>query len=346
MARTARRLFAGRLRALRESTFPVKITQDQLAAALGRGKPLSNAAISMWENGEIDKWPSEARLVQYALIFSLPQSFGPVAQVPEESALDKPARLRFQRLRTELLELREAAEQEGRRERSGAGVPEGNELWHHDRDEKVFVVAPELPAEERAPGTDEHGLNYLRLARYGDLDAFFEMYVALTRMGFRNLSHRSAREPGIGTSRNLVLLGGPVRNPLTRTFLHLLDLPFAQRADSPVGPAEFTLADGTVVSPNVLDRAHVVEDVGLFVRAANPTNPDCDITICSGAYTYGVLGAVHLFTNSRLAADNIEAVRARLGQARGFAVLFRVKVIDGRVPTPRLPAAIIECVPL
>src|SRR5262245_61666778 len=136
MVRTARRLLASRLRALRESTFGVKLTQDQLAAALGRGKPLSSAAISMWENGEIDKWPSQSRLVEYALIFSTPRSLGPTPHVPEESKLDKPARLRFQQLRTELLELRESAEQEARRERSDPASPAGNELWHHNRDDK------------------------------------------------------------------------------------------------------------------------------------------------------------------------------------------------------------------
>ena len=339
MVRTARRLLASRLRALRESTFAAKLTQDQLAAALGRDKPLSSAAISMWENGEIDKWPSQSRLVQYALIFSTPQSLGPAPHVPDESTLDKPARMRFQALRKDLLELRNAAEQEARRERSTPSSLGGNELWHHDRGEKLFVVAPEVPA-------DDEGINYIRLARYGDLDAFFEMYVALTRMGYHNLSHRSAREPGIGTARNLVLIGGPGANPLTRTFQHLLDLPIEQRTEPAGGPEVFRMPDGTTVLPKVLDGSHVVEDVGLFVRAVNPTNPDTDVTICSGCYTYGVLGAVHLVTNPRLAADNLQAVRDRLGQTRSFAVLFRVKVIDRRVPTPRLPSAIVDCVAL
>jgi transcriptional regulator with XRE-family HTH domain len=341
MARTARRLLASTLRALRESSFAVKITQDQLAAALGMGKPLSSAAISMWENGESDKWPSESRIIQYALIFSTPQSLGPAPHVPDETKLDKPARIKFQRLRTELLALREGAEQEARRERSAPAALGGNDLWHHDRDEKVFVVAPELAQGERP--ADEPSASYVRLARYGDLDAFFEMYVALTRMGYRNLSHRSAREMGIGTSRNLVLIGGPGGNPLTRTFLHLLDLPIQQRAES---PEVFVGSDGTAVPPKALGGEHVVEDIGLFVRAANPTNPDTDVTICTGTYTYGVLGAVQLFTNPRLAAENVEAISARLGQLGRFAVLFRVKVIDGRVPTPRLPSAIIECVAL
>jgi transcriptional regulator with XRE-family HTH domain len=344
MARTARRLLAGRLRALRESAFPMKVTQDQLAAALGMGKPLSSAAISMWENGEVDKWPSESRIIQYALVFSTPRSLGPPPRVPTEPELDKPAKLRFQSLRTELLALREDAEHEARRERSTPASGGGSELWHHDRGEKLFVVAPELPKGEHP--ADEHSTSYVRLARYGDLDAFFEMYVALTRMGYRNLSHRSAREKGIGTTRNLVLIGGPGDNPLTRTFMHLLGLPITQRAES---PSVFTGSDGTSVLPTVLDGAEVVEDIGLFVRAANPTNPETDVTICTGTFTYGVLGAVQVFTNPRLAAENLDAVRARLDQkdqAGGFAVLFRVKVIDGRVPTPRLPSAILDCVAL
>lgn len=345
MARTARRLLASRLRTLRETAFDVKLTQDQLAAALGVDRPLSGAAISTWENAEIDKWPSARRIVQYALIFSTPQSLGPTPHVPEESTLDKRELVRFQQLRAELLELREGAEREAKRERATPGPAGGYELWHHERTEKLFVVAPELPPSERMPYADERNVNYIRLARYGDLDAFFEMFVALTRMGYANLSHRSAREHGIGTARNLVLIGGPDFNPLTRTFLHLLNLPI-QHATSAGGAAGFVLADGTPVQPTVIDESQVIEDIGLFVRATNPTNPDTDVTICSGVYTYGVLAAVHLFTNQRLAGDNLQAVHDRLGQAHNFAVLFRAKVIDGRVPTPRLPAAIVDCVGL
>ncbi|HEU5472406.1 MAG TPA: helix-turn-helix transcriptional regulator [Actinophytocola sp.] len=343
MSRAARRLLASRLRALRETTFPVKITQEALATALGKGKPLSSAAISMWENGEVDKWPSESRLVQYALIFSSARGIGLSAPPTDVSTLDKPARIRFHRLRTELLELRDSAEREAKQERGAPDPLGGNELWQHDRAEKVYVVAPELSPESAAA---DGGRGYVRLARYGDLDAFFEMFVALTRMGYRNLSHRSAREPGIDTARHLVLLGGPAGNPLIRTFFHLLDLPFEQPEVASGAPERFRLADGTPVLPAVLGERQVVEDVGLFVRAANPTNPDTDVTICGGSHTYGVLGAVHLFTNPRLGADNVAVVRERLGGTRGFAVLFRVKVIDGRVPPPRLPGSIIDCVRL
>jgi transcriptional regulator with XRE-family HTH domain len=342
MTRNARRLFASRLRELRESTFPAKVTQDQLAAALGHGKPLSSAAISTWENGEIDKRPTESRIIQYALLFSTPQSLVPRPHVPAESKLDKPARIRFEQLRTELLKLRESAEQEAKREKTDPDTPV---LWHHDRSEKMLVVAPELPSGEQTSYAHSNSPNYVRLARYGDLDAFFDMYNALTRMGYHDLSHRSAQEPGIDLERNLVLIGGPAWNELTRTFMSHLDLPIKQNLSAEGQPDVFTTSNGSSAEPTLLhDSGHVIEDVGLFVRATNPTNPDTDVTICSGIFTHGVLGAVHSFTNPKVAGENVEVIRERLGQTTSFATLFRVKVIGGRVPTPRLSTAIIDCV--
>lgn len=350
MTRTARRQLASRLRELRESAFPARVTQDQLAAALGEDKPLSSAAISTWENGEIDKRPTEARILQYALVFSTPRSLEPAPHTPTESKLDKSARARYQELRAELLELREGAELEARRERSDPSPLDSNAIWHHDRAEKLFVVAPELPETEQLKYARPDSPNYVRLARYADLDAFFEMYNWLTRMGYHNLSHRSASEPGIGSARNLVLIGGPSWNILTRAFLHLLRLPITQHMEPSGTPDFFTASDGSSLMPTVIDlgdgHEQVVEDVGLFVRATNPSDPETDITICSGIFTHGVLGAVRSFTNPHVAAENVEAIRERLGQTTGFAALFRVNVIGGRVPTPRLSTAILDCVAL
>src|SRR2546430_2144349 len=198
MTRNARRQLASRLRELRESSFQVRVTQDQLAAALGESKPLSSAAISTWENGEIDKRPTESRIIQYALVFSTPRSLEPAPHTPAESKLDKSARDRFHQLRAELLELREGAEHEARRERSEPSSLDTNAIWHHDRAEKLFVVAPELPATERASFAHRESPNYVRLARYADLDAFFEMYIALTWMGYHNRSTRPAGAGGFG----------------------------------------------------------------------------------------------------------------------------------------------------
>lgn len=350
--RSARRQLARRLRDLREGAFGEKVKQDELAAAFGGRKPLSTAAISTWENGEIDKRPSEARIIQYALVFSTPSSMRPAPHIPRESALDGSTRDRYDELRTELLTLREDAEEEARMEKAGArsALVPADEIWHHDRDVKVFVVASELPIDQRPPFAREKGaFNYSRLARYADLDAFFTMFNSLTKRGYRNLSHRSAGERSIGTARTLVLLGGPAWNPLTRTMLHLLDLPIQQSMQPDGRPDHFLRPDGSPVLPTIIDTGdggkEIIEDVGLFVRAPNPMNPETDVTICSGIYTPGVLGSALAFTYPGIAHENVQAVREHVGQASAFAALFRVKVVDGRVPTPRLAHEIIDCVP-
>ena len=67
-----RQLLAQRLRALREDR---KITQPQLARALGDSKPLSVPLISSWESQTNPRIPPLARLESYAAIFATARSF-------------------------------------------------------------------------------------------------------------------------------------------------------------------------------------------------------------------------------------------------------------------------------
>lgn len=348
MARNARRQFARRLRELREFELGEKLTQDALATAFSQRRALTGAAISTWENGENDKRPSDKRIVDYALLFSTPDNIKPEPYVPAESSLDKVARQQFYTLRRELLRLREEADQEARRERSvGPSRSIANEMWQHDRTEEIVVVTSEVPEEEAPDNARADSVNYTRLARYGQLDAFFELYVRIAELGYRNRRHRSANERGIDPAHNLVLLGGPSRNRLTRNFIQILGLPIEQRIRHDEKPESFVLPDGSEAEPTVVDFAdgeqEVIEDVGLFVRATNPMNPDADITICTGGYTAGVLGAVRIFTHPDTTTANIDVVRDRLGQLTNFYVLFKVPVVNGRVPPPRLGSTLMTC---
>ena len=63
----ARRL-AERLRDLREHEFR-KLTQKQLAQALGGSEPLSIATVSLWETAGSHRLPPPQRLGTYARLF-------------------------------------------------------------------------------------------------------------------------------------------------------------------------------------------------------------------------------------------------------------------------------------
>lgn len=352
MARNARRQFARRLRELREYELGEKITQEGLAAAFSDRRSLTGAAVSMWESGDSDKRPSDARLQQYALLFSSPEHLKPAPHVPAESSLDKKARQQFYDLRRELHRLRDEAEREARRERSAvtpAAIPR-NDVWHHDRAADIMVVTSQIPEDALPDNARAHSVNYSRLARYGNLDAFFELYVKLAAMGYQNRHHRSADDRGIDLDYNLVLLGGPTFNRLTRNFLQMLNLPLRQDVQPRGKPEYFVLANGDEAHPQVVDfpdgEQELVEDVGLFVRAASPANPNADVTICTGSYTAGSLAAVRAFSHEDVAQSNIDAVRERIGRVTNFFALFRVPVVNGRIPPPRLASSLIECQPL
>lgn len=351
MARNARRQFARRLRELREFELGEKLTQEGLAAAFSTRRSLSGAAVSTWENGDSDKRPSDERLTQYALLFSSSEHLRPEPHVPAESALGKAARQQFVDLRRELHRLRDEADQEARRERSVAPAAAArNEMWPHDRVDDIMVVTSEV-SDDRLPDTARaRSMNYSRLARYGDLDAFFELYVRLAAMGYQNRHHRSANDRGIDLEQTLVLVGGPSRNRLTRNFLQLLNLPLTQQG-APFGQADyFVLDDGDELRPTVADfpdgEQELVEDVGLFVRARNPANPETDLTICTGGFTAGTLAAVRAFTSQEVADANIGVIKSEVGRITDFYALFRVPVVNGRVPAPRLSVSLLQATAL
>jgi hypothetical protein len=69
-------LLAWRLRALREERWPgMRVTQVQLAQALGGTKPLSVPVIASWESLTNPKVPPLPRLEAYAALFASRRSF-------------------------------------------------------------------------------------------------------------------------------------------------------------------------------------------------------------------------------------------------------------------------------
>src|SRR5579863_2338300 len=102
-----RQLLAQRLRGLREDR---KITQPQLAAAFGGGKPLSVPLISSWESQTNPHIPPPARLEGYAAVFATSRSFD--SAVPRRLSSDEMTdeeRRAMTELRQELTHLRSDA---------------------------------------------------------------------------------------------------------------------------------------------------------------------------------------------------------------------------------------------
>src|SRR5438067_1572073 len=103
-----RLLMARRLRALREDRWPdLKITQSQLAQALGGDKPLSVPLISSWETQANPKIPPPARIDGYAALFATRRSFtGDTPRLIKPADMDDGERQEMAEIRRELTQLR------------------------------------------------------------------------------------------------------------------------------------------------------------------------------------------------------------------------------------------------
>jgi transcriptional regulator with XRE-family HTH domain len=346
---------ARRLRDLRESQ---QLTQSVLACALSTDSRVVVATISSWESLSNPKLPPEDRLRAYALLFCRASTGSTPPRVWREDDLSAGERERFQNLLRGLLALRDAVRQQPE---SSLGTPYSFDF----ESGRITIVCPELPDVGRSPLADKSNPNHTRLYRYADLDALVEMW---GHVRSSNPEHRAGhRLPAELTADHLpghlILLGGIGWNKVTSRLLRVLDvLPIRQvavpeQADGEVfrsrDGAEYRplweegddagLEDPTGASVEMTPQdswcdgkpLELVEDVALLARLRNPFNHSRTITICTGVYSRGVLGAVRTLTDEAVREQN-EAYIAHRFPSGSFAVLMRVPVVNGEALTPDL----------
>ncbi|KJK45111.1 hypothetical protein UK23_27130 [Lentzea aerocolonigenes] len=330
---------AGRLRSLRTTSQTGKaIAQRQLAEALGVSVPL----LSSWERRHDPVLPPEHRLAAYATFFATARSverqpFRIIAQLTcdEQAVRDS--------LLAELTGLRESAERGIPIE---VASPFADDLWRFPATQDITIVCAELPDRllTQRPFTDPEDPDYAELYRYSDLDSLLELHGHIRALNpssnVQVRSGASSLEPDRYTG-HLVLLGGVDWNQVTAGVLHRADLPVRQQnraEDSDVTGFEVAERGALTTFRPVLRnqgyRKVIVEDVAHFGRVSNPFNLKRTITICNGAHSRGVLGAVRALTDARFRDRNNAYVRSRFAGSDTFSILSRVQVLQGSVVTP------------
>jgi hypothetical protein len=70
--------------------------------------------------------------------------------------------------------------------------------------------------------------------------------------------------------------------------------------------------------------------------AETPFNPNTTIILVHGIHTFGVLGAVHAFSQDVASKNNVEMILDRFGLDPHFESWFPVEVISGGAITPEV----------
>jgi len=343
-----RQALARHLRVLREERWPnMKITQPQLAQALGGERPLSVPLISSWESPSNPKIPPIPRLEAYATFFATERS---VAENPPRllspAEMTEPERRAKDELLRELMGLRNQAMSATQ---TPSPSPEFEALssgpWRFDDGKPITIVCAQLPQEflARMPYTDRDDPDFVELYTYSDLDSLFELHGHLRAANPRSqVEYRTAqRLQSDDYTTHLVSLGGVDWNRATVSLLDQLQLPVRQVTnwDSPDGAYFEVEENGRTIQhqprlDEVQGRKILREDVALFARAVNPYNRVRTVSICNGMYAGGVYGAVRALTDARFRDRNATYLQERFGSSETFCILSRVRVESGSALTP------------
>lgn len=192
---------------------------------------------------------------------------------------------------------------------------------------QIKIVCPQLPRSYQPTYAQKGSPEFVNLARYGDLDTLAEVLTLLPKL-FPNaeVKYLTAGEvQRVDRHGDLIVLGGPDFNKLTRELMRTARLPFQYRTiGSKSAFVEIPTAREFLIQTTT--KGTIRKDFGLFARFPNPLNVDRTVVLIGGLQTFGVLGSVQAFSMNATGKKNAKLVTKLCSGVPGFAVLVPVSV--------------------
>jgi hypothetical protein len=229
--------------------------------------------------------------------------------------------------------------------RNGSTAHEPRErcFWFDPDCREVHVICAPEPEMSRFANTDAE--NYLFIDGLEDRDALMELAMFLSRAlpRARIVRHSSSTITPDVLSSNLVVLGGPMNNHVTRDLMRALEVPLCFDL---VGE-QMRLGDGPQFRLASED-GRPSRDAGYFGRFRNPFDRSHRVVLCQGFYTFGTLAAAGVLADSSQAVLNTrhlaDLVSPRsLPELDSLQVAFPVEILANRrvlVPDVRTAAVL------
>ncbi|MEU7790227.1 hypothetical protein [Amycolatopsis sp. NPDC049159] len=172
-------------------------------------------------------------------------------------------------------------------------------FWRAMGSRQPFIVlgAPDAEALRRWEKTGMVGK--------GDILALVEVESQLRRLGFTGRIIEAKELPPHDLMSDLVLIGGPDGNTVTKTMLKALgdriSYGFGEARPDQATPLRDNRAGEEFSPAPDPDTGDPVEDYGLIVRSANPLAPgSAEIVILAGCWGYGTAAAAEMLDESKL----------------------------------------------
>jgi hypothetical protein len=187
------------------------------------------------------------------------------------------------------------------------------QFWRLTETSRVDIVCSEIPLEERPGFASPEDRNYLRYAKFADLDSLIyvrtRLMQILPRVTVRDFSPSEYYDTEADT---LVVIGGPPWNAKYREFLPQLPFLFEPHELGDDDPLVVPQLHGLTMGPRWTERHELLEDLAVFTRLTLAQGTS--VFLLGGCLTLGVLGAAKCFLQAERGARNAQYVRELVGE--------------------------------
>jgi hypothetical protein len=193
-------------------------------------------------------------------------------------------------------------------------APRGDEVaqfWQLRTGARVDIVCSEIPVEERPSYAVPSDRNYLRYAKFADLDTLIFVRTRLAQLAPAVVVRDFAPSEHYDTHADvLIVIGGPPWNAKYREFLPQLPFHFEPHPLGQDDPVVVPDLDNLILAPRWTVHGELIEDLAVLTRL---TVQGTTAFLLGGCLTLGVLGAARALLDPDRGPANVGYLTDHLG---------------------------------
>ena len=185
-------------------------------------------------------------------------------------------------------------------------------FWRLSNGSRVDIVCSEIPENELPEYASPADRNYLRYAKFADLDTLIYLRSRFAQLAPMVTVRDFAPSEYYDTQADvLVVVGGPPWNAKYREFLPQLPFYFEPHPLGEDDPLVVPDLNGLTLGPRWTERRELLEDLAVFTRLTLAQGTT--VFLLGGCLTLGVLGAARCLLEAERGARSVRYVAEQVG---------------------------------
>lgn len=200
-------------------------------------------------------------------------------------------------------------------------------FWRLSNGSRVDIVCSEIPENELPEYASPADRNYLRYAKFADLDTLIYLRTRFAQLAAAVTIRDFAPSEYYDTQADvLVVVGGPPWNATYREFLPQLPFYFEPHPLGEDDPLVVPSLNGLVLGPRWTQRQELLEDLAVFTRLTLAQGTT--VYLLGGCLTLGVLGSARCLLEAERGARSARYITERVGDA-DFVLVTEARRVGG-----------------